>query len=47
MSKNIDVFPTHGPEHKTNGDGVCWCEPELHYLDPVTGIQVWTHKEIQ
>lgn len=23
----------------------CWCEPELHYRDPVTGVCVYVHKD--
>ena len=32
-------------EHRTSGD--CWCNPELNYVDPVTGVEVWVHKEPQ
>lgn len=47
-SKNIDVYPiSPGPDHQTNGDGKCWCEPELSYQDESTGKKVYLHKEIQ
>lgn len=23
----------------------CWCEPELSYVDPYTGVAVWVHRE--
>jgi hypothetical protein len=32
-------------EHKTSSD--CWCEPELDYVDPVTGDEVWVHRDYQ
>ena len=32
-------------EHRSSGD--CWCNPELNYVDPVTGVEVWVHKEPQ
>ena len=32
-------------EHVMSGD--CWCNPELNYVDPVTGVEVWVHKEPQ
>ena len=24
----------------------CWCEPELEYVDPESGSEVWVHREI-
>ena len=32
-------------EHVMSGD--CWCNPELNYIDPETGAEVWVHKEPQ
>jgi hypothetical protein len=32
-------------EHVTSGD--CWCEPELDYVDPVTGAKVYVHRDLQ
>jgi len=32
-------------EHRSSGD--CWCNPELNYVHPVTGVEVWVHKEPQ
>ena len=32
-------------EHDASSD--CWCNPELNYVDPVTGAKVWVHKEPQ
>ena len=23
----------------------CWCEPELDYVDPETGVKVYVHKD--
>ena len=31
------------PQHITDGTP-CWCNPELDYVDPVTGAEVWIHK---
>lgn len=31
-------------EHIASPD--CWCEPELDYVDPETGNEVWVHREI-
>ena len=33
-------------EHITDGTP-CWCNPELDYVDPITGAEVWVHKEPQ
>jgi hypothetical protein len=33
-------------QHITDGSP-CWCNPELSYKDPITGNEVWTHKELQ
>lgn len=32
-------------EHETSPN--CWCEPELDYVDPENGNEVWVHREIQ
>jgi len=32
-------------EHEAKPD--CWCEPELDYTDEITGVSVWTHRQIQ
>lgn len=34
------------PEHITDGRP-CWCEPELDYKDPETGVEVWVHRRTQ
>jgi hypothetical protein len=34
------------PEHITNGNP-CWCNPEIDYVDPETGVAVIVHKEPQ
>jgi hypothetical protein len=34
-------------EHIINDDGLCWCEPELNYVDPDTGNKVFVHRDIQ
>lgn len=34
------------PEHVTDG-GPCWCEPEIDYTDPKTGVSVIVHKRPQ
>jgi hypothetical protein len=47
MSKpdgNVHVVPLDR-EHFESKD--CWCQPELHYKDEETGVEVWTHREIQ
>jgi hypothetical protein len=33
-------------QHVTDGTQ-CWCNPELDYVDPITGAEVWVHKEPQ
>lgn len=30
-------------EHEASAE--CWCEPELNYVDPVTGASVYVHKK--
>lgn len=32
-------------EHEASAD--CWCEPEIDYTDPDTGISVYVHKDVQ
>ena len=38
-------FAVKTPEHITSPD--CWCEPELDYVDPETGNEVWVHRDLQ
>jgi hypothetical protein len=42
-----EVMPNaqNPPEHSSDVD--CWCKPEEHYVDPITGCVVWVHREIQ
>lgn len=40
----LDAMPVAKREHITDGTP-CWCNPELDYVDPVTGAEVWVHKE--
>lgn len=40
------VHETNKRQHVTDGTK-CWCEPVLTYVDPVTGAEVWTHREPQ
>jgi hypothetical protein len=32
-------------EHETSAD--CWCNPEIDYTDPATGVSVYVHKRPQ
>ncbi len=45
MSERFHVYKTgeHEPEHVLVAS--CWCGPEMTERDPVTGNEVWTHKE--
>lgn len=31
-------------EHEANHD--CWCEPEIDYVDPDTGVAVYVHRSV-
>jgi hypothetical protein len=42
----VGAFNRAKPEHITDGTP-CWCNPELDYVDPETGVKVWVHKEPQ
>jgi len=42
----VSAFNRAKPEHITDGSP-CWCDPELNYVDPETGVKVWVHKEPQ
>jgi hypothetical protein len=42
----VGAFNRAKPEHITDGSP-CWCDPELNYVDPETGVKVWVHKEPQ
>lgn len=46
-TKDIHVIPVFDkePEHIESSD--CWCEPELHYEDELTGKRVWSHRRIE
>lgn len=33
-------------EHVTDGTP-CWCEPEVEYVDPITGAKVIVHRGLQ
>ncbi len=33
------------PEHIDSEN--CWCEPELDYTDPDTGVSVYVHRRTQ
>ena len=36
--------PTPAMTLEHTPDPMCWCQPTLTYVDPVTDAQVWTHK---
>lgn len=46
MAEQIHVVPVYkgAPEHKESP--FCWCEPELVYVNQITGKEVWTHREV-
>ena len=29
------------------GSADCWCSPNVEFIDPVTRVQVWVHKQVQ
>ena len=29
------------------GSADCWCSPNVEFIDPVTHVQVWVHKQVQ
>ena len=37
--------PDERPEHIASPD--CWCEPEVDYVDPDTGVKVFVHRSTQ
>lgn len=41
---NQKIDTNEEPEHDTESDGECWCEPTLSYVDEETGGKVWVHK---
>lgn len=32
-------------QHITSAD--CWCSPTIEFKDPVIGVAVWVHKQVQ
>lgn len=40
-----ELHVAHGEAHAHGKD--CWCAPEIHYVDPDTGIIVFAHRRIQ
>ena len=41
----LDSLINRMREHKDSPN--CWCSPTLIHIDPVTGIRIWVHKDIQ
>ncbi len=41
----LDVLPKMKVVLEHEDSEECWCEPELEYEDPETGVQVWVHRE--
>lgn len=37
-----ELHVTSGNDHASHVN--CWCEPELHYVDPVTDVRVYAHR---
>lgn len=29
------------------GSADCWCSPTVEFKDPVSGVSVWVHKQVQ
>lgn len=44
---DVHVFPQFPDEPEHDVTNSCWCEPEIDYLDPETGVAVWLHKRVQ
>lgn len=44
MVKVIHVVP-QGVHHEDDDHGLCWCMPELDYIDPENGNKVYVHKD--
>lgn len=40
-----ELHVAHGEKHQHGKD--CWCQPEVHYVDPDTGVIVFEHRRIQ
>jgi len=42
--KAIRAFESEGAVREHEESENCWCYPTLDYVDPYTGVKVWTHK---
>lgn len=42
-----DEVALHVMEPKHEAHEKCWCCPELHFVDPDTGVKVYEHRGIQ
>lgn len=43
-SGNVHVIPVFDGEPEHNQSPDCWCDPEIHYVDPVSGNMVYSHR---
>jgi hypothetical protein len=41
----VKMIEEHTREHIDSEN--CWCEPELDYTDPDTGVSVYVHRRVQ
>jgi hypothetical protein len=41
----VKMIEEHTREHIDSE--TCWCEPELDYTDPDTGVSVYVHRRVQ
>ena len=42
-----DMHEHFGVERDHIDNETCWCEPELDYTDPDTGVSVYVHRRVQ
>lgn len=45
LMRTLTAMLSSQRQHIDSAD--CWCSPNVEFIDPVTRVQVWVHKQVQ
>ena len=45
LMRTLTAMLSSGRQHIGSAD--CWCSPNVEFIDPITRVQVWVHKQVQ
>ena len=45
LMRSLSATLSSQRQHIDSAD--CWCGPNVEFIDPVTRVQVWVHKQVQ